>query len=212
VNERPSAGGRLPPPFTGQGEAAYKHATKWYVLWQCIGVQCVGVMVVLVNLYVCRGLMVNSSFCEWRGDSCACRGTTSWDVLIGVRAWSLYVRRSRVCPCPFEGLAAGRALVAQAPGWQCLIIMGCHSVGDGCTVSGMVAQHQGWWRRRVSRNLCHDAAWCMILVARRTPFEGAPMPFRGARRGRSTGAGGTVPRNDADLSAQGRAVPAQCLV
>jgi hypothetical protein len=74
---------------------------------------------------------------------------------------------------------------------------------------GMAAQCREWWRRRTPRNPCRSAARRVLSVAARTLFDGAPMPFRGARRGRRTGVSSKVSWNDAGLSAQGRAVPAQ---
>ena len=106
-----------------------------------------------------------------------------------------------VLPCPFEGLdvEGGRELAAQAPEW-------CRSAR---TVCRKPAQRQGW---------PHHAGvggWgpaCVILAAVATsiraqpssvhPFEGAPLPFRGPRRGRRTGVGGTGARSGADLPAQ----------
>jgi hypothetical protein len=68
-----------------------------------------GVMFVLVNLCLRCRLMANPGSREWHGDSCACQGMASRGVMIGVRASSSSVRRSRVCPCLFESLPTGES-------------------------------------------------------------------------------------------------------
>jgi hypothetical protein len=65
--------------------------------------------------------------------------------------------------------------------------LGLHSTGNGSTTLGMVDK---------------TCSMCLGPVAARTSFEGAPMPFRGARCGRRTGVGDTVFWNDIGLSAQ----------
>jgi hypothetical protein len=100
--------GRLPPPFIGQGETATSMRHSVTYNGGVLAYNMPGVTVVLVNLCTQRGLMRSSNFRGRHGDSCTCRGIASWGSLTGVCAWSLPVQRSRVHPCFFDGLAAGK--------------------------------------------------------------------------------------------------------
>jgi hypothetical protein len=137
--------GRLPPPFIGQGEAATSMLHSVVYRDGVLAHSMLGMTVVLVDLRACRGLMANFGFRRRRGDSCACRGTTSRGGLTDVRAWLSSVRQSRVRPHLFEGLAAGESFGAIGVG----VAMSCqhrapqrwgwlHSAGDGHTAPGMV--------------------------------------------------------------------------
>jgi hypothetical protein len=66
-------------------------------------------------------------------------------------------------------------------------------------VVGMTAQGRRLWRRRAPPALRHGVAPGGCGVGGRTPFKGAAVLFRGARRGGGTRVGGIVSRNDTGI-------------
>jgi hypothetical protein len=103
---------RLPPPFIGQGEAAYKRVVWCYTEWQCTGVQCSW----------CNGrpggFLSLGEFMVWRRIPTFVGGMVA-PVLVQrwlrVWSWPVFVfgcrpyTGSRMRPCLFEGLTEGRA-------------------------------------------------------------------------------------------------------
>jgi hypothetical protein len=103
------AAGRSPPPFIGKGEAASD------VLHDVLH----SIVVPTYNAYGVTVVPANLGFRRRRGSSCTRLGTASRVV----RVWSSSIHW-------FEGLAKGRALVAQGTAWRCPVRRGLHSAED----------------------------------------------------------------------------------
>jgi hypothetical protein len=118
----------------------------------------------------------------------------------GVPVRSSYVHQ-------FEGLADGGSEDAQQQMWRRPVGLGFHS-------AGVTLQCPGWWHsggdghtgpevteKTRSAGLTSRCRPGGHGVCGRTPFEGALILFREARRGGGTGVGGTVSQNDTGLPA-----------